>query len=218
MPSAGDTMSMMLETLPFLLGGLWTTLFVSAAVVVISLLIGIPLGCALVFGPAWARLPIRLYADFVRGVPILVLLYFIYYGLPALRINLPSLLAAIVALTAFKSAQIVEITRGAFQAIPKGQTEAAQSIGLGLFDRFVYVLAPQAVRRFLPPFINSVVDTVKGSSLVSLLGIVDLLLSLQQVIGRTHVALPLYVLGALLYFAINFPLSALSRRLEKRFV
>lgn len=211
-------MATLIQTLPFLVDGLLMTLLVSACVIVLSLIIGLPLGCVLAFGPLWARVPIRLYADFVRGVPILVLLYFVYYGLPAIKVNLPSLLAAIVALTAFKSAQIIEITRGSFQSIPAGQTEAAKAIGLTLFDRFVHVLAPQAVRRFLPPFVNSVVDTVKGSSLVSLLGIVDLMLSLQQVIGRTHVALPLYLIGALMYFAINFPLSALSRRLEKRFV
>ncbi|RYE31510.1 MAG: amino acid ABC transporter permease [Hyphomicrobiales bacterium] len=211
-------MAMLIQTLPFLVDGLLTTLLVSACVIVLSLIVGLPLGCVLAFGPLWARAPIRLYADFVRGVPILVLLYFVYYGLPAIKVNLPSLLAAIVALTAFKSAQIIEITRGSFQSIPAGQTEAAKAIGLTLFDRFAHVLAPQAVRRFLPPFVNSVVDTVKGSSLVSLLGIVDLMLSMQQVIGRTHVALPLYLIGALMYFAINFPLSALSRRLEKRFV
>ncbi|WP_454657203.1 amino acid ABC transporter permease [Bosea beijingensis] len=211
-------MATLIQTLPFLVDGLLMTLLVSACVIVLSLIVGLPLGCVLAFGPLWARVPIRLYADFVRGVPILVLLYFVYYGLPAIKVNLPSLLAAIVALTAFKSAQIIEITRGSFQSIPTGQTEAAKAIGLTLFDRFVHVLAPQAVRRFLPPFVNSVVDTVKGSSLVSLLGIVDLMLSLQQVIGRTHVALPLYLIGALMYFAINFPLSALSRRLEKRFV
>ncbi|MGX1741720.1 amino acid ABC transporter permease [Bosea sp. NPDC055353] len=211
-------MATLIQTLPFLVDGLLTTLLVSACVIVLSLIVGLPLGCVLAFGPLWARAPIRLYADFVRGVPILVLLYFVYYGLPAIKVNLPSLLAAIVALTAFKSAQIIEITRGSFQSIPTGQTEAAKAIGLTMFDRFAHVLAPQAVRRFLPPFVNSVVDTVKGSSLVSLLGIVDLMLSLQQVIGRTHVALPLYLIGALMYFAINFPLSALSRRLEKRFV
>ena len=211
-------MATLIQTLPFLVDGLLTTLLVSACVIVLSLIVGLPLGCVLAFGPLWARAPIRLYADFVRGVPILVLLYFVYYGLPAIKVNLPSLLAAIVALTAFKSAQIIEITRGSFQSIPTGQTEAAKAIGLTLYDRFVHVLAPQAVRRFLPPFVNSVVDTVKGSSLVSLLGIVDLMLSLQQVIGRTHVALPLYLIGALMYFAINFPLSALSRRLGKRFV
>lgn len=211
-------MTLFLQTLPFLLEGMLVTLLVSVSVVLLSILAGIPAGCMLVFGPLWARLPIRLYADFVRGIPILVLLYFVYYGLPAIKVNLPSLAAAIVALTAFKTAQIIEITRGAFQSVPMGQTEAAKSIGLGLFDRFFHVLAPQAVRRFLPPFVNSVVDTVKGSSLISLLGIVDLMLSLQQVIGRTHVALPLYAMGAFMYFAINFPLSALSRRLEQRFI
>lgn len=211
-------MTLFLQTIPFLIDGMLVTLLVAISVIVLSLVVGIPLGCVLVFGPVWARVPIRIYTDFVRGVPILVLLYFVYYGLPAMKVNLPSLAAAIVALTAFKSAQIVEITRGAFQAVPKGQTEAAKSIGLGLMDRFIYVLAPQAVRRFLPPFVNSAVDTVKGSSLVSLLGIVDLMLALQQVIGRTHVALPLYLVGAFMYFAINFPLSLLSRRLEKRFI
>jgi len=211
-------MTIFLQILPFLIDGLVTTLLVSGSVVLIAILLGIPAGCTLVFGPIWLRIPIRLYADFVRGVPILVLLYFVYYGLPAIKVNLTSMTAAIVALTAFKTAQIIEITRGAFQSIPIGQTDAAKSIGLGLIDRFIQVLAPQAIRRFLPPFVNSVVDTVKGSSLVSLLGIVDLMLSLQQVIGRTHVALPLYTIGALMYFAINFPLSVLSRRLEKRFI
>ena len=76
---------------------------------------------------------------------------------------------------------------------------------------------PQALRRFLPPWINTVVDTVKGSALVSLVGIVDLMLAIQQVIGRTFRPMPLYVLGALIYFAINYALSLASRRLERRF-
>src|SRR6478609_9068144 len=112
-------MTLFLQTLPFLLDGLRITLLVSAGVIALSLLIGVPLGCVLAFGPLWARFPIRIYADFVRGVPILVLLYFVYYGLPAIKVNLPSLTAAIVALTAFKSAQVIEITRGAFQSIPR---------------------------------------------------------------------------------------------------
>jgi ABC-type amino acid transport system permease subunit len=79
------------------------------------------------------------------------------------------------------------------------------------------VIAPQAVRRFLPPWINAVVDTVKGSALVSLVGIVDLMLAIQQVIGRTYIPMPLYILGAFMYFAINYCLSSASRTLEARF-
>jgi polar amino acid transport system permease protein len=79
------------------------------------------------------------------------------------------------------------------------------------------VVFPQALRRFLPPWINTVVDTVKGSALVSLVGIVDLMLSIQQVIGRTFQPMPLYILGALIYVAINYVLSSTARRLEARF-
>ncbi len=79
------------------------------------------------------------------------------------------------------------------------------------------MIFPQAVRRFLPPWINGVTDAVKGSALVSLLGVTDLMYSINQVIGRTYDALPLYILGALIYFVINYTLSALSRRLERRF-
>jgi polar amino acid transport system permease protein len=206
-----------LNALPFLLQGLATTLKVSALVVGFSLVIGVLLGTALTFGPFVLRLPIRLYSDIVRGIPILVLIFVIYYGLPALQVNLDNLTAAIVALTTFQTAQIVEITRGAFQSIPKGQTEAGKAIGLVFSQRMVYILAPQAVRRFTPPAINSIVDAVKGSALVSLLGVIDLMQAIQQVIGRTYEPLPLYLLGAFIYFAINYSLSLLARRLEARF-
>ena len=93
------------------------------------------------------------------------------------------------------------------QSIHHGQTEAGKSIGLTFQQRLIYVIFPQAVRRFLPPWINSVTDAVKGTALVSLVGIVDLMLAIQQVIGRTYEPMPLYILGALIYFAINYALS-----------
>jgi polar amino acid transport system permease protein len=211
-------MGLALRSLPFLWDGLLVTLHVSALVVICSLVAGIVLGVALAFGPRWLYWPIRLYSDFFRGIPLLVLIFFVYYGLPAFRINLTSFAAAILALSAFKTAHVIELVRGAVQSIPRGQTDAGKAIGLTLGQRLLWVIAPQAVRRFLPPWINAVVDTVKGSALVSLVGIVDLMLAIQQVIGRTYEPLPLYVLGALMYFAINYSLSLASRRLEARFV
>jgi len=211
-------MSLALRSLPFLWDGLLVTLHVSALVVIFSLAAGIVLGVALAFGPRWVYWPIRLYSDFLRGIPLLVLIFFVYYGLPAFKINLTSFAAAILALSAFKTAHVIELVRGAVQSIPRGQTDAGKAIGLTLGQRLFWVIAPQAARRFLPPWINAVVDTVKGSALVSLVGIVDLMLAIQQVIGRTYEPLPLYVLGALMYFAINYSLSLASRRLEARFV
>jgi polar amino acid transport system permease protein len=186
-------------------------------VVVFSLVGGILLGVGIVYGPRWLYWPIRLYSDVFRGVPLLVLIFFIYYALPLFGINFTNFVSVVVALSTFETAHIIEIVRGALQSIPRGQNEAAKTIGLRFSQRLVYVIAPQAVRRFLPPWINTVVDTVKGSALVSLVGIVDLMLAIQQVIGRTYIPMPLYVLGAIIYFVINYSLSSASRRLEARF-
>ena len=206
-----------IESLPFLWEGLLVTLHVSFLVVVISLAIGVVLGVLIVYGPRLVYWPIRLYTDFMRGIPILVLIFFVYYGFPAFGINLNNFAAAVVALTAFKTAHVIEIARGAIQSIHHGQMEAGKAIGLSFGQRMAYVIAPQAVRRFLPPWINAVTDAVKGSALVSLIGVVDLMLAVQKVIGRTYEPMPLYVTGALIYFAINYSLSLLSRRMEARF-
>ncbi len=206
-----------LYAIPFLGAGLLVTLIVSLLTVILSLVAGGLLGIGLVYGPAPLRWLVRGFSDIIRGIPILVLIFFVYYGLPVAGLNLQPFNAAILALTLFKTAQVIENVRGAIGSIPRGQMDAARSIGLTFPQRLLYVIAPQAVRRFLPPWINGVTDAVKGSALVSLLGVTDLMHSIQQVIGRTYEALPLYVLGALFYFAINYTLSTLSRRLELRY-
>ena len=204
-------------TIPFLLQGLLITLEVSGLVVVISLAVGILVGVGFAYGPLWLRLLLRGYSDILRGTPLLVLIFSVYYLLPFAGLNLQPFPAAVVALAAFKTAHVGEIARGAIQSIAIGQTDAGKAIGLTFAQRLAYVILPQAVRRFLPPWINSVTDAVKGSALVSLVGIVDLMLASQQVIGRTYEPLPVYLLAAAIYFAINYSLSTASRRLEARF-
>jgi polar amino acid transport system permease protein len=206
-----------IESLPYLWQGLLITLAVSALTVVSSLIIGVLLGTLVVYGPVPVRWLILGYSDIIRGIPVIVLIFSVYYGLPPLGINLGNFPSAVVALTAFASAQVTEIARGALQSIHFGQVEAGKAIGLGFWPRMFYVVFPQALRRFLPPWINNVTDTVKGSALVSLVGVIDLMLSIQQVIGRVYEPMPLYIVGSLIYFAINFSLSQLSRRLEMRF-
>lgn len=204
-------------SIPYLLEGLGMTLLVSVIVVALSLVIGVLLGVGLIYGPWPLRWPIRLLSDCIRGIPILVLIFVVYYGLPPLGLNLSSFWAAVLALTVFKSAHVIEYVRGAVASIPRGQMEAGMSIGLIFPQRLRYVIFPQAVRRFLPPWLNGVTDAVKGSALVSLLGVVDLMQAINQVIGRTYEPLPLYILGALMYFAINYSLSSLSKLLERRY-
>jgi polar amino acid transport system permease protein len=206
-----------IESLPFLWQGLLVTLEVSALVVAISLVIGVIMGVGIVYGPRLLYWPIRLYSDLIRGIPVLVLIFFVYYGLPALGLNLDAFWAAVAALAAFKTAHVIEIARGAIQSIHHGQTDAAKAIGLTFWQRMLHVVFPQATRRFLPPWINAVTDAVKGSALVSLIGVVDLMLAVQKVIGRTYEPMPLYMTGAIIYFLINYALSSLSRQLEARF-
>jgi polar amino acid transport system permease protein len=206
----------MLEALPFLWRGLLITLAVSALVVVLSLIAGVLLGLLRVYGPPLVQSAVQGYSDVVRGIPVLVLIFFVFYGLPTVGWHVGSFSSAVLALAIFTTAQVTELARGALQSIHHGQNEAAQAIGLTFAQRMASVILPQAARRFLPAWVNSVTDAVKGSALVSLIGVVDLMMAIQQVIGRTYQALPLYVLGGAIYFAINYGLSLLSRRCERR--
>ena len=210
-------MAAVLYALPFLMKGLLITLWVSVLVVVFSLVSGVVLGVGLVYGPRYVQRLIRLFSDCIRGIPILVLIFVVYYGFPPLGIAIDAFWAGVVALTLFKAAQVVEYVRGAISSIPRGQMEAGKAIGLTFVQRLQSVIFPQAVRRFLPPWINGVTDAVKGSALISLLGVVDLMQSINEVIGRTYEAMPLYLLGAFIYFAINYSLSLTSRFVERRY-
>lgn len=210
-------MATIFYALPFLGNGLLITLWVSLLVVAFSLALGLVLGVGIVYGPNPVRWVVRLFSDCIRGIPILVLIFAVYYGLPPLGLDLNAFWAGVLALTIFKTAQVIEYVRGAIGSIPKGQMEAGKAIGLTFPQRLAYVIFPQALRRFLPPWINGVTDAVKGSALISLLGVVDLMQSINEVIGRTYEAMPLYILGAFMYFAINFSLSSLSKAVERRY-
>jgi polar amino acid transport system permease protein len=180
-----EALAAVIKSLPSLWGGLLTTLEVAAIVVASSFVAGTILGAALSYGPRLVRWPIRVAADIIRGVPILVLIFFVYYVVPASGLQISGFVAAGLALSLVSTAQVIEITRGACQSIHHGQMEAGKAIGLTHSQILIWVVFPQALRRFLPPWINSVTDAVKGSALVSLVGIVDLMQSIQQVIGRT---------------------------------
>jgi polar amino acid transport system permease protein len=205
-------------SLPFLLKGTEVTLWVSAVVATCSLLLGVLLGTLVCYAPAPVRWTIRLYCDVIRGIPVPVLIFTVYYGVPLLLgVAINNYVDAILALTVFTTAQVTEIARGAIQSIHFGQIEAGKAIGLGFWPRVIHVVFPQAIRRFLPPWVNNVTDVVKGSALISLVGIVELMLQIKQVAGRVYVPMPIYIAGTIIYFLINYALSSASRRLEGHF-
>lgn len=203
--------------LPQLLRGLRTTLEISAVVLVAGTALGTVTGLALEYGSLLVRLFARAYVDTVRGIPVLVLIFVCYFGLPALGLKLSSFQAGVSALSFFAAAHIAEIVRGGIDSIPRGQTDAAMAIGLGFWQRLRLVILPLAVRRMLPPWVNAAVEIVKGSALLSLLGVVELLLAMQNVVGYTFIVLPYYAVTALLYFSVNFTISRTASLLERRF-
>ena len=197
--------------------GLSVTLETSAWVIVAASIGGLFTGLALLYGPLPLRLLIRVYVDTVRGIPLLVLIFSVFYGLPAMGMQISAFVAAVLALSIFGTAHVTEVVRGAVDSIPDGQTEAAQAIGLTFYKRLRYVIFPQALARAIPPWTNTAVELVKASSLLALVSIIDLLYSTEQIAARTREPLLFYGVAALLYFSINYSLSLVGARVEKRF-
>ena len=203
-----------------ILSGILITLGVSFAAILLSTLTGLIIGFLLTYANRYWRLPFRLYVDIVRGLPGLVTIFAVYYYLDFLLqffgLKLSPIASGVIALSVTSSAHVAEITRGALQAIPSGQTEAGKAIGLRFYQILMYILLPQSLIRMLPPWINTVVEIVKGSSLLALIGIVELLLTAQQLIAKNNYALRYYSFIGLIYFLINFAIEKLGKYAEKK--
>jgi len=210
-------MELILVSAPLILRGLLVTVMVSAAALLLGTLLGIGGGLSLLYGAKPLHWLARIYVDVARGVPQLVLIFAIFYGFPALGLQVSAIVAGILALGLFCGAHMSEIVRGGVESIARGQTDAARAIGLTFALCLRHVIFPQALRRILPAWVNTAVEIVKSSSLVSLVSVVDLTMAIQQIVGRTRAALLFYAVAAGLYFAVNFTLSIVGRRMERRF-
>lgn len=152
----------------------------------------------------------------IQGTPIIVVLFMAYYGLPMAGINIEPTFAMIFAFGIFSSAFMGEIWRSSLAAVPKGQWEASHALGLGTAAALGSIIIPQAVRIGIPPTIGFLMQLVKGTSVVSIIGVTELTRSAQIVSNATFKPLPVFLTAAAFYFAINFPLTLLSRYLERR--
>ena len=199
-----------------LAAGLLYTVQISLAAIAVGSLIGTFIGLGLTYGAWPVRLLCRLYTDFVRGTPVLVLILATFYILAVLGMQLTAMQAGILALAVFCGAHVAEMLRGALQAIPRGQVEAARSIGLTFRQIFLYVLAPQALRQVIPTWINTAAELVKASTLLSIIGVSELLLVTQEVISRNYLSLEFYGFAGLLYFFVNFAIERLGKAVDRR--
>lgn len=158
-----------------------------------------------------------IYVEFLQGTPLLLQLFLAFFGFSVVTgINLSPLVAAAVALTAYTSAFLGDIWRGAIQAVPKGQWQAASAIGFGYFDQLRLIILPQAVKLAIAPTVGFLVQVIKGTSLASIIGFTELSRAASLINNVTLQSLLIFGMAGLIYFAICYPLSTWSQRLEKR--
>ncbi|OFI48277.1 amino acid ABC transporter permease [Floricoccus tropicus] len=204
------------EILPQLLSGLNTTLQVFA----ITLILSIPLGMIVAFLLRVKFFPVRLltniYVWLMRGTPLLVQLIIIFYALPMVGITLDRMPAAILAFVLNYAAYFAEIFRGGLQAIPQGQIEAAEVLQLNKWQTARFVVLPQVVKIVLPSIFNEIINLVKDSSLVYVVGLGDLLRAGKIAMSRDVTLIPMIVVS-LIYLVLIGLLTLLSKRIEKKF-
>lgn len=163
------------------------------------------------------RLPARLYISFMRGVPILVILFILYFGFPYIGIEFTAVTAAIIGFSFNSAAYIAEINRAALSSVPSGQVEAAKSLGLSYWQTMRGVILPQSVRIALPPLTNVMLDLIKASSLAAMITVPELFQQAKIVGGREFDYMTMYILVALIYWGICSVVSLLQDFLEKRY-
>ena len=203
--------------LKFLLGGMWQTILLSVCAIAISIVIGLLVALPGISENRWARLFNRVYVEVVRSVPILVLILWVYYGLPVVfDITLGTFAAGVLALALSDSAFEAEIFRGGIQSVEVGQHEAAKSLGLGYLQTMWLIVLPQALRRILPALGNQLVYMLKMSSLVSVIGLSELTRRANELVVSEYRPLEIYTILMLEYLALILLVSWAVRRLEKR--
>ncbi|MCH4191825.1 MAG: amino acid ABC transporter permease [Butyrivibrio sp.] len=205
-----------------LLQGLWVTLQLSLISVAVSLPLGIAFGMFMTLKHPAARIISRLILDFVRIMPQLVLLFILYFGVAhAFGWNLSAYASAVAMLVIWGTAEMGDLVRGALISIPRHQYESAAALGMTGRQTFLEVILPQTVQRLLPPAINLVTRMIKTTSIVVLIGIVEVLKTGQQIIDANRLQFPsaaLWIYGVIffLYFLVCWPVSLLAKRLERR--
>lgn len=201
----------------FLISGAWNTILLSVIAISISVVIGLMIALPGLAANPWARGVNRVYVEIVRAVPILVLILWVYYGMPQLAgISIGVFWAGVIALALSDSAFQAEIFRAGIQSIARGQYEAAHSISLNYRDTMRFIILPQAIRRILPALGNQFVYMLKMSSLVSVIGMQELTRKANELVVTEYRPLEIYTILVLEYLVLILIVSAGVRWLERR--
>ena len=211
-------MEVLIQNLPYLMKGALQTLWMAAIAVFIGTLLGLVLGFAAVSRYLIVRGLIDAYIFVLRGIPVLVLMFITYYAFPAMGYRISSYAAVTVALVFYAGAFYTDVVRGALRALPRGQTEAAKSLGIRRTWIVLDILLPQAIKPSIPPWLNTSIVMVKSTSYAAIVGAWELTYASKEIVERTLATFEIFGAVMLFYFVICYPLSLAARRLEKQTV
>ncbi|MDN7244242.1 ABC transporter permease subunit [Planococcus shenhongbingii] len=206
-----------IESLPYVLEGIWYTLLISIVSMGLGLIIGFFLALARTSKLILLQWPARLYISFMRGVPILVILFLLYFALPVIGIEFTALQAALIGFTINSAAYIAEVFRSSLASVDKGQWESSTALGLSYWQTMQRIILPQSVRIAVPPLSNVFLDLIKASSLAAMITVPEIFQKARIVGAREYDLLTLLILVALIYWAICSVMTILQNYLEKRF-
>lgn len=209
---------LIVRSFPLLLMGAGITVQITAISVGIGLLIGMFIGIARLSNNVVIKLLATIYVDFIRGTPLLVQIFIIYFALPLiLGQRIDPFFAAITACGINSGAYVAEIFRSGIQSIDKGQMEAGRSLGMSWVQTMRYIILPQAFKRIIPPLGNEFIAMLKDSSLVSVIGFEELTRRGQLIIARTYGSFEIWMTVAVIYLAMTLTISRLVDYLERRY-
>jgi polar amino acid transport system substrate-binding protein len=205
-----------LQRIPFLLHGAAMTVFLSVTAMPLAIAAGLLIAVGRLYGPALLRYPLCWYVEVMRGTPLVLQLYFIFFLLPELGLTLPAIGAAILGLSMNYAAYEAEIYRAGLQAIPRGQMEAALSLGMSRGMALRRIIIPQAVRVMIPPVTNDFIALFKDTAVCSVITVVELSKEYYIHAQSTGAVVELGIVTAIFYLAMSYPLTLLVRTLEER--
>ncbi|MDR3099608.1 MAG: amino acid ABC transporter permease [Paraburkholderia sp.] len=195
--------------------GLLWTLVLTASSSVLSLVFGVIFALVVLYAPALVAYPVRFFIWLFMGTPLLLQLFLIYYGLAQIGIDIPAFGAGIIGLSLHFAVYNADVIRAGILSVDRGQTEGARSIGLSRGQALRYVVVPQAIRKTISPIGNNMIVLLKDSSLVSILGITELIYSAQHAISETFSPFEFYLTIAVIYYVVNLFMEAGLRRVER---
>ena len=193
------------------------TLRLAIPAILLGFLLGIFVGLGRLAGAAWIRVPVTMYVEFFRGVPLVMVIFWVWFIIPQLlRLPIPEYGVALTAFVIFEAAYFGEIVRAGVQSVPRGQVEAATALGMTATRTMVHVVLPQALRNMVPSLVTQMIVLFKDTSLASIIGYVDLTKAAQIVNNREIKPFELYLFIAVIYWLCTYSMSLVARRFERR--